>query len=71
MISERRDWFKPDEFSCLTHGGGGGFSAKFRVGVCRPQFQNGTVALARPIFVKMIPLARINSPLKVLSKGVF
>ena len=22
---------------------GGGFSAKFRVGVCRPQFQNGTV----------------------------
>ena len=23
--------------------GGGGFSAKFRAGVCRPQFQNGTV----------------------------
>ena len=24
-------------------GGGEGFSAKFRVGVCRPQSQNGTV----------------------------
>ena len=24
----------------FTHGG---FSAKFRVGVCRPQFQNGTI----------------------------
>ena len=43
--------------------GGGGFSAKFRLGVCRPQFQ--MEPLARPIFVKMIPLARLISPLKV------
>ena len=37
---------------------GGGFSAKFRAGVCRPLFQNSTV-LARPTFLKMIPLARL------------
>ena len=27
----------------VTEGGGRAFSAKFRVGVCRPHFQNGTV----------------------------
>ena len=40
----------------VIYSGHGGFSAKFGVGVCNPQFQNGT--LARPIFVKMIPFAR-------------
>ena len=28
--------------ACFLNGGGG-FSAKFQVGVCHPQFQNGTV----------------------------
>ena len=28
---------------CSDHGEGGGFSAKFRAGVCRPRFQNSTV----------------------------
>ena len=29
--------------SLFVTGGGGEFSAKFLVGVCRPQFQSGTV----------------------------
>ena len=51
-----------DQTLSFKHGGGGGLSAKFRVGMCRLQFQNGT--LARPILVKMIPLARITSLLE-------
>ena len=50
---------KPILCNCIT----GGFSAKFRVGVCRPQFKMGP--LARPIVVKMIPLARLISQSKV------
>ena len=34
---------KPEDYATPSQPRGGRVSAKFRVGVCRPQFQNGTV----------------------------
>ena len=50
-------------FDDVNSRGGGGFSAKCRVGVSAHSFK--MELLARPIFVKTIPLARLMSPLKV------
>ena len=44
----RKEWLAPLIFLLFPSvknikSRGGGFSAKFRIGVCRPRFQNGTV----------------------------
>ena len=45
------------------HHEGGGFLAKFWVGVCRPNFQKGAIGLTS--FCEMIPLVRLISTSKV------
>ena len=57
------NWFLHLSFDVMTSRGGGRFSAKFRVGVCCPQFQNGTVGKTN--FCENDSLARLISPSKV------
>ena len=52
-----------DSSTLMIYPRGGGFSAKFQVGGAAHGFK--MAPLARPIFLKMIPLARLISTSKV------